>query len=67
MSTPDSQPTPDEERVAFLEAAGCVRRDGRVYGLGSESAIIYAAEIHRPSIAFRVDNSELRRENNELR
>ena len=64
LTEPGSQPTPEDERLAYLEAAGGVRPGGRVYGLGSQAAITYEDEIRMPRIDPR---AELRHENQELR
>ena len=47
MPTPDSQPTQEDRREAFLEAAGGVRPDGSVPGLGSYGRRLYA-DVPRP-------------------
>ena len=41
FSTQDAQPTPEDERAAYLEAVGGVNSKGRVYGLGSQVAYVY--------------------------
>ena len=59
LPTPDTQPSPEDERAAFLQAAGGVRPDGRVYGLGSQSALVYPDEIRIPRVMLRATNDEL--------